>query len=192
MAKVTGPLMSVDARGKLANAIVFMGWKGLNTVRQWVKPANPNTAGQQTIRGYFTTAVSKFHSLLAPDQAAWNNRASGMQLSGFNLFVQKVVNALKAAKVWALLHTIVPDVSVADTLTVDGVSDNAALVHVKYGTAPGVYTAVADEAAGRVAPGAFTVDIAGLVTGTKYYFQVYVTEGANLAGESGEYSATVT
>lgn len=53
MAKVTGPLMSVDARGKIANALVFMGWKGLNTVRQWVVPANPRTGLQGDMRLIF-------------------------------------------------------------------------------------------------------------------------------------------
>ncbi|GAH49175.1 unnamed protein product, partial [marine sediment metagenome] len=34
MAKVRAPLMSFDARGKLANSLVYLGWKGLKTVRQ--------------------------------------------------------------------------------------------------------------------------------------------------------------
>ena len=46
MAKVTGPLMSMSARGKLANSMVFFGWKGLAVVRQWLKPANPQSTNQ--------------------------------------------------------------------------------------------------------------------------------------------------
>jgi len=46
MAKVTGPLMSFSATGKLADAIVYFGWKGLAVVRQWLKPANPQTSDQ--------------------------------------------------------------------------------------------------------------------------------------------------
>jgi len=46
MAKVTGPLMSMSASGKLANAIVFAGWKGIAYVRQYVIPANPQSSGQ--------------------------------------------------------------------------------------------------------------------------------------------------
>lgn len=46
MAKVTGPLMSMSASGKLASAIVFFGWKGLSVVRQWLKPANPQSSDQ--------------------------------------------------------------------------------------------------------------------------------------------------
>jgi hypothetical protein len=50
MAKVTMPLMSVGASGKLADSIVFFGWKGINVVRQWLKPANPQSAGQGDAR----------------------------------------------------------------------------------------------------------------------------------------------
>jgi len=46
MAKVTGPLMSMSASGKLADAIVFFSWKGTNVVRQWLKPSNPQSADQ--------------------------------------------------------------------------------------------------------------------------------------------------
>ncbi len=46
MAKVTGPLMSMSASGKLGNAIVFFPWKGLHVVREWLKPANPKTGAQ--------------------------------------------------------------------------------------------------------------------------------------------------
>lgn len=50
MAKVTGPLHSDDARGKLASALVFMGWKGIKTVRAFVIPANPKDPDQGDIR----------------------------------------------------------------------------------------------------------------------------------------------
>ena len=50
MAKVTGPLYSMSASGKIANAMVFFGWKGTNVVRQWLKPANPQSAGQGDAR----------------------------------------------------------------------------------------------------------------------------------------------
>lgn len=52
MAKVTGPLMSVSASGKLADSIVFFGWKGLNVVRQWLKPTNKKSWDQGDQRTY--------------------------------------------------------------------------------------------------------------------------------------------
>lgn len=46
MAKVTGPLFSIGARGKLGKAIVYSAWKGINVVREYLKPANPQTGDQ--------------------------------------------------------------------------------------------------------------------------------------------------
>ena len=50
MAKVDGPLMSVEARGKIADAIVFFPWKGRHVVRQWLKPTNPKSTKQGNLR----------------------------------------------------------------------------------------------------------------------------------------------
>jgi hypothetical protein len=46
MAKVTGPLFSFSASGKIANAMVFFGWKGINVVREWLIPVNKKSAAQ--------------------------------------------------------------------------------------------------------------------------------------------------
>jgi len=46
MAKVTGPLMSMTASGKIGDAIVFGMLKGQAVVRSFVIPANPMSADQ--------------------------------------------------------------------------------------------------------------------------------------------------
>jgi hypothetical protein len=46
MAKVTGPLFSLSASGKIANAMVFFGWKGINVVREWLIPTNKQSGPQ--------------------------------------------------------------------------------------------------------------------------------------------------
>jgi hypothetical protein len=53
MAKVDGPLFSLEARGKIADAMVFFPWKGRHVVRQWLKPTNP----QSTKQGYIRAAL---------------------------------------------------------------------------------------------------------------------------------------
>lgn len=50
MAKLTGPLFSMDASGAFADAIVFSKWKGRNTARRLVTPSNPRTSGQELAR----------------------------------------------------------------------------------------------------------------------------------------------
>jgi hypothetical protein len=50
MAKVTGPLMSMDASGGFGGTLVFGKWKGRPTVRQLVTPSNPKSANQTIAR----------------------------------------------------------------------------------------------------------------------------------------------
>jgi len=53
MAKVTGPLYSMSASGTIGKAMVHFGWKGINVVREWLKPSNPQTADQGDVRIVF-------------------------------------------------------------------------------------------------------------------------------------------
>lgn len=50
MAKTQGPLFSVSASGKFADALVYFTWKGVNVVRQWVIPTNKMSLGQGDTR----------------------------------------------------------------------------------------------------------------------------------------------
>lgn len=50
MAKVSGPLFSMEASGAYAGALVFGKWKGRPYVRQLVTPANPHSADQEAAR----------------------------------------------------------------------------------------------------------------------------------------------
>lgn len=98
MARLNGPLFSLDARGKLANALVYSGWKGISTARQYVVPANPQTAAQTTQRGYITSAVAAWKNYItaAEARAAWNRMALTLAgaLSGFNAFVRNAIGML--------------------------------------------------------------------------------------------------
>jgi hypothetical protein len=49
-AKVNGPMFSLSASGKFADALVFTSWKGRPVVRQLVTPANPQSVDQQVAR----------------------------------------------------------------------------------------------------------------------------------------------
>ena len=97
MARLNGPLFSLDARGKLADALVYSGWKGISTVRQYVVPANPQTADQTTQRGYVTACVAawKNYFTMAIERAAWNRAAlnDSRPMSGFNAFMQLLIRA---------------------------------------------------------------------------------------------------
>jgi len=98
MAKTTAPLLSLGASGKIGDTLVAMTWKGLNTMRQWVKPANPQSAAQVTQRGLMADVVAAFRNYFTStvERSAWNRSAtaSGESMSGFNIFTR---NAVKIA-----------------------------------------------------------------------------------------------
>jgi hypothetical protein len=50
MAKITGPLMSLDASGTIGKTVVFSKWKGQNYTRLRVTPKNPQKDSQQDCR----------------------------------------------------------------------------------------------------------------------------------------------
>ena len=49
-AKVDGPLFSLEAKGKIGDAIVFFPWKGRHAVRRWLKPTNPRDIDHKLVR----------------------------------------------------------------------------------------------------------------------------------------------
>jgi len=190
MAKVIGPLMSMDARGKIADTLVFIGWKGIKDVRTWKKPANPRTEKQVSQRQKFTSAVLKHHELSAADKSAWDRSATKLTMSGFNLFVKNVVDALVAEKTWQLIKNVEVTNITKSGFTVTGTTDNAALLRVEYGTSPGTYTAYKDEPTGRTEAGKFTIELTGLSPATTYYFRVVTKSPDGVIGRTGEYVVT--
>jgi len=95
MARVFAPLCSFDARGQVARAIVFSIWKGINYVRRYIIPQNPQTAAQTYVRAIFSMAVDGWHYLA--DQDAWDESDSlPSGESGFNWYVGEYCEAMLA------------------------------------------------------------------------------------------------
>jgi hypothetical protein len=97
MAKVNGPLMSMDASGAFANTIVFSKWKGRNYVRQYVIPTYSNTTEQGNVRSLYRDASLAWKGGLTVGgvainsayKTAYNVAASSQSISGFNLFIKE-------------------------------------------------------------------------------------------------------
>ena len=99
MAKVTGPLLSLDASGSVASTLTFSRWKGRNYVRQRVIPTYTNTATQKAVRDLMrdasvlwkgngtdgTTTINQTY------KDAYDVAAGPQAISGFNLFIREVV-----------------------------------------------------------------------------------------------------
>lgn len=65
MAKLKAPLLSLGASGAIGKSLVYFPWKGLDVVREYVIPANPKTAAQDTQRGYIIAVVAAIHAAQA-------------------------------------------------------------------------------------------------------------------------------
>lgn len=89
MVKVSGPMMSMDASGKLGDAVVFSKWKGRNYVRQLVKPANPKSGLQTGMRAMFGFLAQRWAILSAPNKASWDALAAQIVASPFNAYMRQ-------------------------------------------------------------------------------------------------------
>ena len=117
MARVTGPLMSMEASGTIGKTLTFANWVGRQYVRRWTRPSNPQTADQMDQRNAFSVigvGVSQANKCLqvnssttkTDEQAIRDKTPSGMRWNGY---IQKVLagtgaagyNAAKAA--WDML-----------------------------------------------------------------------------------------
>ncbi len=87
MVKVSGPMMSLDASGKLAGTLVFAKWKGRNYVRSLVKPANPKSGGQVGVRAMFKFLAQNWAPLSTANKATWEDRADDLVASPFNAYM---------------------------------------------------------------------------------------------------------
>ena len=75
-----------NTRGKVAG-VVGSQWKDKNYLREYVKPANPNTAAQQVQRGLMRLCVAFAKSLVGPVFNAYTDKFL-KSMSGYNAFIK--------------------------------------------------------------------------------------------------------
>jgi len=99
MALVTGPLLSLSASGTIADTMTFSRWKGRAYVRQRVIPTYTNTTLQANVRDLMRdlSVAWKLGSTVgaiainSAYKIAYDTAASGLGISGFNLFAKETV-----------------------------------------------------------------------------------------------------
>jgi len=192
MAKVKGPLLSMDARGKIANSIVFGGWKGIQTVRQYVIPANPETQKQIDARALMTAAVGKWRdpSLLVADKQAWDAYAPTLaaRMSGFNAFCKTWIDVSNAGKTPLLLVEFSLDDSEGEKISVEVKTTTGKQVTCYWGSKPSRLdnsNVMADNA------GTYSYTIENLTPLTTIYVACVVTSAGFAGSRTGILSATV-
>lgn len=75
--------------GAAGKAGVFAHWKGRQYRRKYVIPANPNTTMQQTVRASFRAAGEIWKTLTSVQKLAYSYLATGLVMSGMNLFIKR-------------------------------------------------------------------------------------------------------
>jgi hypothetical protein len=83
-----------ELSGKAGKAGVYAKWKGRQYRRKYVIPANPRTPRQQSVRSSFTAAVDRFHTWNALQKMIYDALASGLVMSGFNLWISRYQKAV--------------------------------------------------------------------------------------------------
>lgn len=91
MAKVTGPAFSVDAHGALGDGICFTRCMKGNRVILLPTHKDANSALQSVQRTSFSTGKSMWKALSAASKAYYNTLAEGLAMTGYNLYIKKVL-----------------------------------------------------------------------------------------------------
>ncbi len=210
MAKLTAPLFSFTASGKLANSLVFFGWKGLNVVRKYVIPSNPKSDAQIIQRAYMKIIVPAIHTAQAlaanplntTDYAAYSALAAklGRVMTWFNMICKLAFDGMRLDDGYTIYRSgSLDDTDKDDFRPTIGFTDNG-VVQVQDGKfflgTSRTNLLKSEVATISVGGGAYltnTNGFSGLVAGTKYYWQfrpdaLDPCEGA----DSGIYSALAT
>ena len=88
MARVKGPLMSMEASGSVGNSVTFSRWKGRPYVRRHTVPANPKSPKQTSVRAMLRWLSQWWVSIDPADQATWEPLAAADSISPFNAYVR--------------------------------------------------------------------------------------------------------
>lgn len=200
MAKLKAPLLSLGASGAIGKSMVFFPWKGLDVVREYVVPANPQSDDQITQRGFLTAAVERIHAaqalaadpLDAADQTAYSLLGSlkPTPRTWFNTIVKMLIDCMVAGNGFVLLANGELAVDVASQITFSGkiytpLTENGTLY---WGVSK---TNMPNSIAANAIAGDISAVASPTVKGTKYYLQWRATPTSSIVGSvSGIYHAT--
>jgi len=205
MAKLTAPLFSFGASGAIGKSLVFFPWKGINAVRQFVIPANPNTTSQATQRGYLKDAVDAVHAAQTLADNPLNAKdLAALELLGttfptprtwFNVLCRMWMKMKVQGKTPVVLHgaTVTPG---NGTLTLvlynaDITAGKIETGNAYYGTSKSALINVL-AATPDLVNHKMTCSLVGLANGTKYFVQFKAATVAAYVGTDGLWSGIYT
>jgi len=138
MARVIGPLLSMDASGAVGGSVVFSKWKGRNYVRRFVVPHNPRSALQVAQRAMLKFLAEAWSGFTIGNKATWDSLAAATNISPFNAYVSNNLNRhaqLNAPSV-EYPETLAGVAPSAPTLVITGGVHNASVAITQGANAP--------------------------------------------------------
>jgi len=88
MAKLIGPLMSIDARGSVGDALTYAKIGKTNYAKQYTVPRNPKSAAQTAHRLGIGFISSLWKTLSVEQKATWNDLGDQLQLPPYHAFLK--------------------------------------------------------------------------------------------------------
>ena len=73
-------------RGRIGNLVLY-NRMGVQCMRVYVKPHNPDTELQKKCRSTFADAVSSWKKLSSEEKYFWNRKGRSKRLTGYNYFI---------------------------------------------------------------------------------------------------------
>jgi hypothetical protein len=98
--KVTYGAIVQRASGRFGGT-VHSNWKGIDVVRRFAAPSNPNTSAQQQVRALFQNLTKAYQMAPAYHSAAWTAYATGKKALARNLFIGASAGDMKGLTDWA-------------------------------------------------------------------------------------------
>jgi hypothetical protein len=95
MARITGPLFSLTARGAVGHSIAFSSSNGTPYVKRRSTPRNPRSQSQTAVRDTVATLSSLWAAMPPRGQAPWTEPPRETIVSGRNRFLQLNIPLLK-------------------------------------------------------------------------------------------------
>ena len=211
MAKVNGPLFSLDASGQLAKALVYSKWKGRPYVREYVTPSNPHSIAQTFQRGIMAALVAWWHAQSTAIKGTWQTIADANTYSTFNAYTH---TNLMAESANALLYGAADHTGAAVTGIPGAITATPGLniltINVAHGTTPvltDLMLITADPANGAtswseqqvlasqansVNAGATTVNLTNISAGTYSLHARFIGQNGSLSTMTHLQNVTVT
>jgi len=87
MPKLQTPLLSIAAKGKFDNQLIYSSWNGRPYAKRTANQSNPNTPAQATYRTMFAFLCDAWPYLSAQSKATWNAPAEEKRIQPPNAFI---------------------------------------------------------------------------------------------------------